>query len=145
MNIDPDQCRAGRALLGWSRETLGKSAGVTERTITDFERGARDPRTSTKQSLRDAFEGAGLDLIPENGGGAGAKWQHRGIKIGNKRIRPAVYNRPAGVPYTPRVVVYEEDPDGTTGRTLEWPEQKFHTREEAIRYALDAAAAQEAD
>ena len=40
VDISPQQCRAARAWLEWSREKLAKQAGLGKRTITDFERGA---------------------------------------------------------------------------------------------------------
>lgn len=74
-NITAEQCRAARAMLGWSRDLLEHASGVTARTITDFERGAREPRQGTKQSLIEAFDEAGLELIPANGGGAGLRFK----------------------------------------------------------------------
>jgi hypothetical protein len=50
-------CRAG---LEWSRDDLARRAGLAERTITDFERGARDPHDNNNRAMRGAFEGAGL-------------------------------------------------------------------------------------
>jgi hypothetical protein len=39
----------------------------------DFERGAREPREATKAALYAALEAAGVEFIPENGGGAGVR------------------------------------------------------------------------
>ena len=72
-----EQCRAGRAMLEWSRDELAKESGLSDRTITDFERGARDPHDNNKRSMRDAFERAGLEFIPENGGGVGIRFRER--------------------------------------------------------------------
>jgi DNA-binding XRE family transcriptional regulator len=52
------QCRAARAGLEWRREDLADLAGLAVRTITDFERGARDPHD--KRAIRSAFEAAGV-------------------------------------------------------------------------------------
>lgn len=71
--ITREQCRAGRALLDWSRAKLAGSASVSERTITDFERGARQPINASLQAIRSALESAGVQFIPENGGGAGVR------------------------------------------------------------------------
>jgi hypothetical protein len=46
---------------------------VAVRTIVDFERNAREPREVTKDALRRALESAGVEFIPENGGGAGVR------------------------------------------------------------------------
>ncbi|MGR3781605.1 MAG: helix-turn-helix transcriptional regulator [Albimonas sp.] len=73
MTISPAQCRAGRALIGWSRDDLAAAAGVGKRTIVDFERDARSPQASTVLALRIAFEAAGVAFLAENGGGAGVR------------------------------------------------------------------------
>ena len=71
--ITAAQCRAGRALVEISREDLAERSSVSHRSIVDFERGAREPRESTKAALRAALEAAGVVFIPENGGGAGVR------------------------------------------------------------------------
>ncbi|MER2265356.1 helix-turn-helix transcriptional regulator [Methylobacterium oxalidis] len=72
-----EQCRAGRAMLDWSRKDLARGCGLSERTITDFERGARDPHDNNKRAIASAFEAAGLEFIPENGGGVGIRFRER--------------------------------------------------------------------
>ena len=54
------QCRAVRAGLEWRREDLAELAGLSVRTITDFERGARDLHGNNKRAIRAAFEAAGV-------------------------------------------------------------------------------------
>lgn len=71
--ITVEQCRAGRALLDWSREQLAETSKVAVRTIIDFERGARAPREVTADAIQRALEAAGVQFIPENGGGAGVR------------------------------------------------------------------------
>ncbi len=75
------QCRAARALIDWSREQLATASKVGLRTLVDFERGAREPREVTVDSLRRALESAGVEFIPENGGGAGVRLRDQGITI----------------------------------------------------------------
>ena len=72
MPITPDQSRAGRALIQMSRADLAAEAGVTERTITDFERRAHDkdgeiraPRKSTLLALQAALQSASVVFIEE--------------------------------------------------------------------------------
>jgi DNA-binding XRE family transcriptional regulator len=77
--LTSSQCRAARAMLEWSRVALAEKAQVSERTIIDFERGARTPQASTKLAIRTAFEKAGLELIDENGGGPGIRLRNRGM------------------------------------------------------------------
>ena len=71
--LTSSQCRAGRALLDWSREQLAASSMVSLRTIVDFERGAREPRDVTLDALKRALEKAGVEFIEENGGGPGVR------------------------------------------------------------------------
>lgn len=71
--MGPEQCRAGRALLGWSQDDLEAHAAVAKKTIADFERGAQIPFAKTLKELEFALEAAGVELIPENGGGAGVR------------------------------------------------------------------------
>ena len=75
--IAKEQSRAARALIGWSRADLAKASKVSERTITDFERGARSPINSSLAALAGAFETAGVEFIPENGGGPGVRLRER--------------------------------------------------------------------
>lgn len=65
-------------MLEWSRATLAKTSQVSERTIVDFERGARTPQASTKLALTTAFEKAGIEFIDENGGGPGLRLRDKG-------------------------------------------------------------------
>jgi transcriptional regulator with XRE-family HTH domain len=71
--LKAEQCRAGRALVEMSRETLAANAGVGVRTISDFETGRREPIRATQGAIRAALEAAGVELIPENGRGAGVR------------------------------------------------------------------------
>ena len=73
MTITPAQCRAGRALVEMSRERLAQDSQVAVRTVTDFERGAREPIRNTLHALRQALEDAGVEFIAENGGGPGVR------------------------------------------------------------------------
>jgi len=62
IDISAGQCRAARALLDWSRETLAEASRVGLRTLVDFERGARKARGVTLDALRRAFETAGVEF-----------------------------------------------------------------------------------
>lgn len=75
--IDPSQCRAARALIEMSRETLASRAKVAERTIADFEAGRRKPVEATLTAVRGALERAGVVFVPENGGGSGVRRRRR--------------------------------------------------------------------
>ena len=61
-----------RAALDWTVRNLADAASVGINTVTRFEKGA-DTLSSTVAKLRAALEAAGVEFIPENGGGAGVR------------------------------------------------------------------------
>ncbi|MCJ2012318.1 helix-turn-helix domain-containing protein [Methylobacterium sp. J-076] len=65
-----------RAALGWTTQDLAREAGVGGNTINRFEAG-QDARISSVDKMRSALEAAGLEFIPENGGGAGIRFRER--------------------------------------------------------------------
>lgn len=73
LHLTAKQCKAGRALLGWSQRDLAAAASVHYRTVLDFENGARCPIDATLSAMRRAMEGAGVVFIPANGGGQGVR------------------------------------------------------------------------
>ena len=52
MFVTPEECQRFRSLLGWSPEQLAREAGLTVRTIVDFEAGRRNPRIGTLVALK---------------------------------------------------------------------------------------------
>ena len=77
MEITRDQCRGARALLEWTQDRLAEAAGVAKKTLADFEAGKRTPYDRTLADIRRALEAAGIEFIPENGGGAGIRFRNR--------------------------------------------------------------------
>lgn len=77
MSILPEQCRAARALIGWSQDRLAADAKVAKATIANFEAGRRAPYDRTLADIRAALEAAGVQFIAENGGGAGVRLRDR--------------------------------------------------------------------
>lgn len=73
--ISAEQCRGARGMLGWSQDELAEAASLSRATIADFERGERTPIMNNLVALRAAFEAAGLEFIPENGGGVGLRFR----------------------------------------------------------------------
>jgi transcriptional regulator with XRE-family HTH domain len=71
--ITPSQCRAGRALLGWSQEELETASRVSKKTIADFERDQRNQQARTIDAIEAALNSAGIIFIPQNGGGEGVR------------------------------------------------------------------------
>ncbi|GAC1045901.1 hypothetical protein thsrh120_59060 [Rhizobium sp. No.120] len=69
----PIQCKMARVALGWGTRDLAKFARVSPDTIARLERGEQ-LRASTVEAIRVAFENAGIEFIPENGGGVGVRF-----------------------------------------------------------------------
>ena len=67
MSITARQAAAARSALGLTREELAPVAGVSARTIMDFERGTREPINATKAALRTALEARGAEFLPDGG------------------------------------------------------------------------------
>jgi transcriptional regulator with XRE-family HTH domain len=61
-----------RAALGLGVRDLAVAAEVSTNTITRLERG-ESPYPRTLGAIRRALESAGIEFIPENGGGAGVR------------------------------------------------------------------------
>jgi transcriptional regulator with XRE-family HTH domain len=73
--VTPAQCRAARGLLDWSQQDLASQAGVGIVTVRQLEAGVNEPRRSTLEVVRQAFERAGVEFIDENGGGEGVRFR----------------------------------------------------------------------
>ena len=71
--ITPEQCRAARGLLAWSQQELARRAHVGIVTVHQLEAASSRPRRATLEVIRAAFEAAGVEFIPENGGGPGVR------------------------------------------------------------------------
>jgi transcriptional regulator with XRE-family HTH domain len=68
----PVQCQMARAALGWGVRDLAAAAKVGVDTVTRFERGDA-LKERTVEAIQRALEDAGIEFIPENGGGPGAR------------------------------------------------------------------------
>lgn len=84
--ISPAQCRAARGLLNWTQDDLAKAANVGVVTVRQFEAERGSPRPATLTVIRQAIEAAGIEFIPENGGGAGVREAKR--KPVDEGLRP---------------------------------------------------------
>jgi hypothetical protein len=58
--ITPNQLRAARGWLGWSRGKLCLKSGVSERAIAQYELGRSVPHDETLSRLRSTFEVEGI-------------------------------------------------------------------------------------
>jgi transcriptional regulator with XRE-family HTH domain len=78
--ISIEQIRAARGLLGWSQTELAEATGRSFPTIKRLEReSAEGPVVSedVREAVKRALEKAGVEFIPENGGGAGVRLARR--------------------------------------------------------------------
>ncbi|MDZ5454736.1 helix-turn-helix domain-containing protein [Labrys sp. ZIDIC5] len=66
------QCRMARIALNWGTRDLARNAGVSPDTVARFERG-NQLKPQTIDLLRQTLEDAGIEFIPENGGGVGVR------------------------------------------------------------------------
>lgn len=76
--ITAAQCRAARALLGWSQDQLSEVSKVAKATIATFETGKRAPYERTLVDLRSALESAGVSLMSDGeavDGGEGVRFR----------------------------------------------------------------------
>jgi DNA-binding transcriptional regulator YiaG len=71
--MTPAQCRAARSLVDLSQDQLAALATVSVTTLRNFERGATVPMTNNMSAIHNALEAAGVEFLPENGGGAGVR------------------------------------------------------------------------
>lgn len=70
LRISAAQCRAARAVLGWSQAQLASVAVVSRATIADFEREARQPIPQNVAALARAVVAGGVELV----GDCGVDW-----------------------------------------------------------------------
>ena len=56
-----------------TQTVLAKAAGLGQSTVIDFEKERRTVSDQAVAAIRAALEAAGVEFIPENGGGAGVR------------------------------------------------------------------------
>lgn len=77
--LTADQIRMARAALRWGVRDLAHHANLTAATITRIEAG-RPAYVATLDAIRAACEAAGIEFIPENGGGPGVRYSKPMVK-----------------------------------------------------------------
>ncbi|MFS8049173.1 helix-turn-helix domain-containing protein [Rhizobium sp. BR 314] len=70
------QCKMARVALGWGTRDLAENANISPDTVARLERGEQ-LKDSTIAAIRAVFEAAGVEFIPENGGGVGVRLAKR--------------------------------------------------------------------
>jgi transcriptional regulator with XRE-family HTH domain len=66
------QCRLGRVAVGWGIIQLAQAAKVSTHTIKRVERGEK-LRAKTVDKIKLVLEEAGIEFLPDNGGGVGIR------------------------------------------------------------------------
>ena len=61
--LSPAQCRAARAILGWTQAELARLATLARKTIADFEAHGRALQFRSRRDITAAFEAAGIEFI----------------------------------------------------------------------------------
>jgi DNA-binding XRE family transcriptional regulator len=67
MEISPAQCRAARALLNWTQDTLAVKTGVALKTIRAFENERTKPLGVTRAAIKQALEKGGIEFFEGEG------------------------------------------------------------------------------
>lgn len=72
--IDANQIKAARALVGMTQDELAEASGLSGQTIKRMEKiGTERSAAGNVAAIQKALEAAGVQFIPENGGGAGVR------------------------------------------------------------------------
>lgn len=79
IRMTPRLMRAARALVGWQQQDLAEASRVPKPTISAFELKPESAKmiAANARLIVQAFEDAGVEFIPENGGGAGIRFRNR--------------------------------------------------------------------
>lgn len=70
--LTPEQVRMARAAVDWTVEELARQAGITAKTVHNYEHGG-NATIDTLSKIKAAFDKAGVTWVPENGGPAGVR------------------------------------------------------------------------
>jgi transcriptional regulator with XRE-family HTH domain len=70
--IDPQQCQAARALLGWSQAKLSALAGVASSALSRFENGGAID-IALRLAIKRVFEAADIEFTTSPDGASGVR------------------------------------------------------------------------
>lgn len=65
--ISIQQCRAARALLGWTQQELADACGLSKTAINNFEKGTSDIKLDSLKAIQLAFEVSNIEFLNDNG------------------------------------------------------------------------------
>ena len=79
LTITGQQLRAARAILRWTAQDVADAARVGVATVrrAEMQEGALGVTAANEAAIQRALEVAGIEFIPENGGGAGLRLRER--------------------------------------------------------------------
>jgi transcriptional regulator with XRE-family HTH domain len=86
MEFTPGQCRAARALIGWSQEQLAIASKVAKATIANFELSKRTPYDRTLDDLVAALEAAGVEFTNGDQPGVRLRKEHSSEELPSVRM-----------------------------------------------------------
>jgi transcriptional regulator with XRE-family HTH domain len=61
--IGIEQCRAGRALVGWTQQDLAVAAGLSKTAVNNFEKAHADIKAQSLRAIQAALEGRGVEFL----------------------------------------------------------------------------------
>ena len=80
--ITPSQCRAARALLDWSQDTLAERAHLHRATINNFERTGHRLGLNNAEAIETVLRAAGLELLSaDDGKGVGVRFAADRVEV----------------------------------------------------------------
>ena len=65
--LSPNQIRAARSFLDWTRDDLAAACDLSAETIRRIESGSTTPNENTAKTIKRAFEAKGLEFIEQEG------------------------------------------------------------------------------
>ncbi|TXN34152.1 transcriptional regulator [Methylobacterium sp. WL30] len=79
LTITGAQLRAARAFLRWTAQEVADASRLGVATVrrAELQDGPLSITAANAEAIRRALEAAGLEFIPENGGGAGIRFRER--------------------------------------------------------------------
>ncbi|MCB4803712.1 helix-turn-helix transcriptional regulator [Methylobacterium brachiatum] len=71
INIQPEQVRAARAMLGWSQDDLAARIGLSRRSLINYEHGIHSAKEETLKKMASIFREAGIEFTRTASGAIG--------------------------------------------------------------------------
>ena len=72
-----EQCKAARAILGWTQPVLTEKAGIALKTLVDFERGHTKPHSQNLEAVKQVLINEGIVFVSDEQQGTGVLLKKR--------------------------------------------------------------------